>query len=361
MKYRYICVFAALAFGLVSIAAQDRPEQPGTVPVESAPESTPTKQPDTIPVEEAPEQSPLKQPDAIPVEKSPDPTPVRRPDAIPVERSPDAVPDKHPERVPIEDVPVSIPVIQPIGPGEVDWTHRAVRATGMSVINKEMPGPQARAMAIRGARVDAQRNLLETVKGVRVVAETRAEDLMTRSDYVYTRVDGIIRGAVQTGEPREEDGLMVVTMEIPLYGQNGIAPPLAEEFRKALSPTRKIELSPDEKQALESISGIIFDLTETDIQPELFPTLVDPAGNVLLELLRYYDAGQDALDKLRYVRTIEDLLNDPELRQNPVIIRVVDFMRQGWVVAEQDVPKVSWLQRGLEVLLRVGKAVMMFL
>jgi len=266
--------------------------------------------------------------------------------------------------VPVRESPVSAPVIQPVGPGQVDWTYHIVRATGMSVLDTSLPVGQRKAMAIRGARVDAQRNLLETVKGVRVVSETKVNDLMMRSDYVFSKVDGVIKGAVQVGEPRETgDGRVEVTMEVPVYGPSGLAGPLVDEVLKSRPPRLPATaLSPQDQDMVRASSGVVFDISGGGIEPQMFPALLDSSGNVLLDMIRYYQsAGPDAFKRFQYIQSIEDVLGNPDLRANPTVIKIVKAVKDGWVVAQKDIKKVSWLQRALDVLLKAGKLIALFL
>jgi hypothetical protein len=73
-------------------------------------------------------------------------------------------------------------------------------------------------MAERAAFVIALRNLLETVKGVRVDAETTVENFMVKSDVIRTRVDGIVRGARVTKTQYLSDGSVEVQVAMPMRG-----------------------------------------------------------------------------------------------------------------------------------------------
>jgi hypothetical protein len=269
-----------------------------------------------------------------------------------------------PAVIPVRAEPISAPVIQPVGPGQVDWSYQTVQATGMSVIDPARPKAQALALAIRGAKVDAQRNLLETVKGVRVVSETKVQDLMVKGDYVYTRIDGVIKGATVVGEPREtQDGRVEVTMEVPMYDAGGIAPPIADKlYGKPQPATVKGTFSDDDLVRAQSLSGVVFDLTGVKADPQMFPTLVDSAGGVLLDMAKQYKLlGPEAFKRFQYVKSMSDILNDKELLKNPTVIKVLEAAEKGWVVAREDVKKVSWLDRALEIVLKVGKTVALFL
>jgi hypothetical protein len=266
--------------------------------------------------------------------------------------------------MPVRETPVATPVIQPVGPGQVDWSYQTIQATGMSVIDPTKPRAQACALAIRGAKVDAQRNLLETVKGVRVVSETKVQDLMTKGDYVYTRIEGVIKGATMVGEPREtQDGRVEVTMEVPIYQSGGIAPPIVDKlYGKLPPPTTKEGLSGQDVVAAQGLSGVVFDLTGVNVEPQMFPALLDTAGNTLLDMAKQYKLlGPEAFKRFQYVKSMSDILNDKELLKNPTVIKVLEAAEKGWVVAREDVKKVSWLDRALEIVLKVGKTVALFL
>jgi len=269
-----------------------------------------------------------------------------------------------PARILVGEAPAATPVVQPVGPGEVDWTYQTIQATGMSVLDTTRPKAQALAMAIRGAKVDAQRNLLETVKGVRVVSETRVQDLMTKGDYVYTRIDGVIKGATMVGEPHEtQDGRVEVTMSVPIYQAGGIAQPLADKLVGGQTPVSSAgTLSGEDLVTAQSLSGVVFDLTGVNVEPQMFPAVLDSSGNTLLDMAALYKLlGPAAFDKFRYVKGVTDIISDKELMTNPTVIKVIDAVQKGWVVAQDDVKKVSWLDKALEVILKVGKTVAMFL
>src|SRR5512136_1350149 len=80
--------------------------------------------------------------------------------------------------------------------GTINWTTGEVYATGIGAPPARLSSAaQSRAMAERAAFVVALRNLLETVKGVRVDSETVVENFMTKSDVIRTHVEGIVKGA----------------------------------------------------------------------------------------------------------------------------------------------------------------------
>src|SRR5512146_540450 len=103
--------------------------------------------------------------------------------------------------------------------GLINWTSGEVYATGIGAPPaKAVNAAQARAMAERAAFVVALRNLLETVKGVRVDSETVIENFMVTSDVIRTRVDGIVKGARSVKTSYMSDGSVEIQVVMPLKG-----------------------------------------------------------------------------------------------------------------------------------------------
>ncbi|MBF0621572.1 MAG: hypothetical protein HQL54_06555 [Magnetococcales bacterium] len=103
--------------------------------------------------------------------------------------------------------------------GAVNWTRGRVMAEGNGMGKRKGPSRLVAAQACRAAVVDAQRNLLETVKGVRVEGETVVENMMLTSDVIKSSVSGVVRGAVvKNREVFPDEGACTVTMEMPMEG-----------------------------------------------------------------------------------------------------------------------------------------------
>jgi hypothetical protein len=76
--------------------------------------------------------------------------------------------------------------------GLVDWGQNYIEATGMAVAPEGTTGAQGKALARRGAIVDLQRNLLESVGGVQIDSRTTMNDFMAE-DRVRSEVHGLIQ------------------------------------------------------------------------------------------------------------------------------------------------------------------------
>jgi len=109
----------------------------------------------------------------------------------------------------------------------------AVQADSLSILKADgfgfadatrFPESQARLMAVRAAKIDAQRNLLETINGVRVTAGTTVKDMALESDIIGTRVKGMLQGSFEVGSSVEleaENWVASVTMAVCLAQDDG--------------------------------------------------------------------------------------------------------------------------------------------
>ncbi len=103
--------------------------------------------------------------------------------------------------------------------GGVNWTSGEVRAEGAGLAPEGRPASVGALLACRAAIVDAQRNLLESMQGVRVEGTTLVENMMLESDVIRTTVSGVLKGAQIIERAPSEDGTCRVTMSAPLSGQ----------------------------------------------------------------------------------------------------------------------------------------------
>jgi hypothetical protein len=75
---------------------------------------------------------------------------------------------------------------------------------------------QARLMAKRAAISDAERNLAETIWGVRINSKTTVRNFITEDDIIKTKVRAVLRGAIVVDTKYDRDGVCTVRMEVPV-------------------------------------------------------------------------------------------------------------------------------------------------
>jgi len=100
---------------------------------------------------------------------------------------------------------------------EERWGPVLLKATGSGIAPPNaVNSAQARLMALRAAKVEAMRNLLEQAQGVSILSDTRIQDFVAKSDLIKARVDSFIKGAWVSEERELADGTVEVDMEIAL-------------------------------------------------------------------------------------------------------------------------------------------------
>ena len=266
--------------------------------------------------------------------------------------------------------------------GLINWTSGEIFATGIGAPPSMAMNPaQARAMTERAAFVVALRNLLETVKGVRVDSESVVENYMVKSDVIKTRVDGIVKGARIVKTKYMSDGSVEVQVAMPLRGAlmdavipesfgsaggvstqlppspSSIKPPPsqpapqkpAEPFKpQPPQPEKKPEpvkpspppaaSTPEPKPAPQKPSppvdggsttvfkggvatGIVIDGRGLDLRPALLPKIVDPQGQEIYvgQVVTRTNAVEQGV--AGYARDVQAASGNFRVTDNPAVIK----------------------------------------
>lgn len=234
--------------------------------------------------------------------------------------------------------------------GAVNWTQQYIEAVGQSVIDNERfkNVAQARLMARRGAIVVAQRNLLEIVKGVQIVGETTVQDMITTSDFIYSRVEGVVKGAKQVGEPKEIDGYIEVRLRMPIYGKESLANTIDEPtLNKAKSkngyesttenPTNDTEIG----EGIDGSNPILFNVENGGaFDPAVFPIIVDDAGKVLFDFSKMYKLKEGKFPQ--YLQMGKDVLQAFGNQKGVDIINMIQTRTGEFKIPQNSSKKVFW-------------------
>jgi hypothetical protein len=150
--------------------------------------------------------------------------------------------------------------------GTVNWETRYITAKGI-VDNPS----QGMAMSRRGAIVDAQRNLLEIIKGVRINSETVVSDRMV-SEIIRTEVKGTLKNSEIVNE--EWDGnIYEVTMRVPL-GK------IVKIFKKPDNVGLSANTGTFKREIVEPriYTGLVIDARGLDLTPAIFVNIYNESG-----------------------------------------------------------------------------------
>lgn len=231
-------------------------------------------------------------------------------------------------------------LVEPVGDnGSINWSTGVVEAVGIGAPPERYYGkPQARPMALRAAKVDAYRNLLEVVKGVRVTSATMVVDFAVESDIIKTRVQGLVRGAQVVKKEYLSDGTVEITMRMSLTGGlvQALLPKVieVEQVKKpvALTPPKQaVPATPKERevaappapaaQAGVVYTGLVIDARGIKARPAMSPKIVDENGQEVygsMQVDREFAVQQGMSG---YARDLTAAQSNPRVTNNPITVK----------------------------------------
>jgi hypothetical protein len=209
-------------------------------------------------------------------------------------------------------------VIQPIGTqGSIDWSTRIITATGIG----EPGGKGRRAGQILVAKNDALRQMLATVNGMYLDAETTVRDFTLESDVIKTRVQGVVRNFYQVGEPDyKSDGSVEVTMAMALDSVTKVLIPAKFPNMGGGAPIVQPQPAPSPNQVY---TGLIVDARGLEVRPAMAPKIMNQQ-NVEVYGSRYVSrewAIQQGM--VGYGRNMDQVETNERVATNPLIVKAV--------------------------------------
>ena len=209
--------------------------------------------------------------------------------------------------------------------GSIDYNGRKVQATGIGYIPQNVINAgQARRAALRIAKQDALRQLVEIVNGVTLTSETTMSGAMF-DDVIKTQVQGVIRGAFQVGDPKYlSDTSIEVVYEVPMAGISEVMiPPTG--FLDPFAPT---SAAPTDAAAADApttgaITGLIIDCTGLGIRPAMSPQILDQNGGIVYGPSNYTREYAVKNGVAGYAKGLDAGKADDRVKGNPLVIKAV--------------------------------------
>lgn len=202
------------------------------------------------------------------------------------------------------------------GAGTIDWSDQLVRAKGIAVPG----GVGGRAGQIRAAELDALRQILETVKGMRLSSETTVENYMLTSDVIRTRVNGVARNFQRVGDPVYlDDGSIEVTVEMALTGTGHFYDVVLPQRMGGAQPV--YQKPPSNFGDGSAYTGLIVDARGLGVRPAITPQILSESGDVVY--------GSDIVDRdwaiqngmVGYAKSLENARENDRVGANPIVIK----------------------------------------
>jgi hypothetical protein len=150
----------------------------------------------------------------------------------------------------------------------LDWRSDGITAVGTGQPpSNPVNVAQARAMAIRAALVDAERNLFSLVQGMAVHAEATVGTLIAANEAMRAKVESVLKGARHVGQPNYlPDGSVEITVVVKRSDlANAVLPETGFASNVAAS-------------APGANTGLIIDARGQNLTPALCPRVLDDRG-----------------------------------------------------------------------------------
>jgi hypothetical protein len=227
-------------------------------------------------------------------------------------------------------------VSQAIGHGKIDWSNKTITATGSGAPNlKAANVAVARLGAERAAKMDALRNIIEAVRGVRVSGGESAGDRMDKAPKVKSQVEGIVRKFKVLDTKYYSDGGVDVVVEVPLDGV------LTETLVENPGTKAKAVL-----QDPKGPTGLIINAKGLGATPALAPRLVDDKGKEIYGASAVSGAAVKKHGVVAYAKNLELASKDARVADKPIIIRAQKLAQPGGsdlVITATDGEKIAKL------------------
>ena len=221
----------------------------------------------------------------------------------------------------------------------IDWEKGIVRGTGLVLgpKNVNMKSNFYKTHARQAARLDALRNIAETIFGVDVIKDFEKDENGLERESITTKLNHeslipVAKLAKQIGEAKfyEEDGACELSMEVTLYGKASISEELfsnskhakLESFPKPINNALKIN---------DKYTGLIIDCTNLKLNPTLSPILKNDKDqliygyknlpyDILINGLVAYSKGVNNVNRAgQKPLIIKAVALDKNNRSNPIV------------------------------------------
>ena len=217
--------------------------------------------------------------------------------------------------------------------GSINYADRTIQATGIGFIPVNVINAgQARRSAMRIAKQDALRQLIEIVNGVNVTSETTVSGAMF-DDVIKTQVQGAIRGARKVGEPKYlSDTSVEVVYEVSMNNISRALLPMAErapvlsyESVTATGTAAATDAGQGGAAAAApasgGVTGIIIDGSGLGLRPAMSPRILNQSGTVLYGPGQYDRDYAAANGVVGYAKTLGQAKADTRVQGNPLVLR----------------------------------------
>jgi len=242
-------------------------------------------------------------------------------------------------------------VVAQMEKGSVNYSEQTISAIGIGFVpTNAVNAGQARRMALRIAKQDALRQLIEIVNGVTLTSETTMSGAMV-DDVINTKVRGFIRGARQVGQPKYlSDTSVEMEFSVPMSGISDIMlPPVTAAQQAVQNDQQQVSQS----TATGGITGVIIDARGLSARPAMAPRILDQNGNAIYGPGTYDRQYAVNNGVAGYSKTLESAQQDARVVGNPLVIKGVATSgtnRTDITISNADVSRLDAANRSSNIL-----------
>jgi hypothetical protein len=250
--------------------------------------------------------------------------------------------------------------------GEINWVDGYITAIGHGASVKGSLA-QARPLARRAAIVDAQRNLLEIIKGVKIDSQTTVENFMVTQDIIKVHVSGVVKGASISKAVEyqmQPDGSLGATVEMRICvnqckgnanslvqalsldkKDNAKLPPaLPENLTVPVAPAIPPKVSKVYTyDSTKPVTGIILNLDGRMYERVILPVVVTTGEDK--NLFTVYSAKSVKPNVIRvhgvvrYADTVDNAKKNEYAGNNVMVIPVADINKENLIIIKMESAK----------------------
>jgi len=228
--------------------------------------------------------------------------------------------------------------------GNVDWSNQIVRATGIGAPNPNLPQAAQRAGAIEAAKLEALKNLLATIQGLNLDAETTVRNYMVENSVINAKVRGIVRGFTVVDTRYMSTGDVEVTVEMPISGALSDAL-LPTNFGGGVIPTAGVAVCPTCGQPWPAgkpvppgvqlsqsgrsstpasggvYTGLIVDAKGLGVRPAMAPKILDEHNNEIYGSKFVSRDWAVKIGMVGYDKDVNHARSNDRVTNNPLVVK----------------------------------------
>ncbi|MDH3973528.1 MAG: hypothetical protein OEV42_04530 [Deltaproteobacteria bacterium] len=242
--------------------------------------------------------------------------------------------------------------IQETERGQIDWVKGVVRSKGAtyeSATDNSANVAVKKMKTLRLAKIEAMRNIIETMKSIRVDSSSTIGNYMEGSSYIRKKMHEIVRAAKVIEKNPLDDGGMEITIELPLKGL--LMETMIQGGSDVKLPARGEEL----------YTGLIIDARGLELKPALSPKVLNEYGRAVFSTSVVKRGALLSRGLVAYSSKVEYAERSSRVADRPLLIRALrksGLNGVNLVISREDEAKIkdpssnmSWLAECRVILL----------